>query len=196
MSVFTSCDLVLASRLLIRVRIKLVQKNYTTMKKQCLILALVAVTSLVRATTTTVFNPMTVNNSSYNCNLTSTLTGVSGQQVTSCTFNFNNCSLTSFGGGLLYCSLGGSNIGTLTQTASSWTCNLTSTGLTTLNNCIAAGSTCSFGITCTGGWNIGGCTANYTCTPPVTHTTPDAASTASLLSLGLAAAAMLRRKLA
>jgi hypothetical protein len=165
------------------------------MKKNCLILALVAVATLAQANTCTVFTPVTVNNSSQNCNLTTTLTGVTGTQVTACAFNFNNCSTTSFGGGLLYCNLGGTTIGTLTQTSTSWVCNLNTTGLTTLNNCITSGTTCDFGVTCSGGWKIGGCTATYTCTP-VPKTVPDAASTASLLSLGLAGVALLRRKLA
>ena len=165
------------------------------MKKTYLALALIAMTSLAQANTCTLLSSCSLNSStSYSCDLTPTL-GTGGQQVTGCTFNFNNCSATTFGGGVLYCNIGGINIGTCTQTTSSWVCTLSSTGLTTLNNCIAAGSTCDFGLSCSGGWNIGGCTANYTCTP-VPHSVPDAASTASLLSLGLAAVSLIRRKLA
>ena len=167
----------------------------TNMKKNYLVLALLAVTTLVRANTCTVINPCTINNTTTTVNLTTTLAGVIGNSVTACSFNFNNCSLTSFGGGLLYCNIGGTTIGTLTKNSSSWSCDITSSGLTTLNNCINAGSACSFGITCTGGWSIGGCTATYTCTP-TPHSVPDASSTASLLGLGLTGAALLRRKLA
>ena len=167
------------------------------MKKSLLALAILAVVSVASATTTTVFNPMSLNNGSQSCNLTSTLPGVSGQQVTSCSFTFNNCSTTSRGGGLLYCNYNGSTIGTCTQTSTSWVCTLNTAGLSFLNNCITGGSTCSFGISCSGGWNIGGCSANYVCTPPpTTHTVPDAASTAALLSLGLAGASWLRRQIA
>ena len=165
------------------------------MKKYSLILALVTITSLVHANTCSVLPTVKVNNSSQICDLTTTLVGVTGSQVTDCSFNFNNCTTTSWGGGLLYCNLGTTTIGMLTKTATSWTCTLNSTGLTTLNNCINTGNKCDFGISCSGGWNVGGCTASYTCTPKP-KTVPDAASTASLLALGLAAASLLRRKLA
>lgn len=166
-----------------------------TMKKNCLAIALLAITMLAQANTCTVFNTVTVKNSSQNCDLTTTLTGVSGTSVSACSFNFNNCASTSFGGGLLYCNIGNTTIGTLTQTANSWTCNLDNNGLTLLNSCITSGTTCYFGVSCSGGWNIGGCTANYTCNPKP-HTTPDAATTASLLASALAGVSLLRRKLA
>jgi hypothetical protein len=169
--------------------------NKKTMKKNYLAIALLALTTLAHANTCTVFNTITVNNASQNCDLTTTLTGVSGVDVTGCSFNFNNCTSTSWGSHLLYCTIGNTTIGTLSQTASTWSCDLNSTGLTLLNNCITGGTTCYFGVTCQGGWNIGGCTASYTCTPHP-HTAPDAASTAMLLSFGLAGASLLRRKLA
>ena len=165
------------------------------MKKQFIILALVAVSTLVRANTCTVFSPVTINNNSYGCNLTSTLTGVTGQQVTGCSFNFGSCAALS-GGSLLYCNIGGNTIGTLTQTATSWICNLDANGLNTLNNCINSSSACNFGVSCSGGWSVGACTANYTCTPKPPVSVPDAASTASLLALTLAGVSTLRRKLA
>lgn len=165
------------------------------MKKNYLILALVAMTSLAQANTCTVLSSVSCYNNSYTCDLTSTLGVGGGQQVTGCSFNFNNCAATSWGGGLLYCNVGGINIGTLTHTSSSWVCALDNNGLNTLNNCISGGNKCDFGISCSGGWNIGDCTANYTCNP-VPHSVPDAAATVSLLSLGLAGASLLRRKLA
>ncbi len=164
------------------------------MKKTYLVLALMAIVSLAQANTCAVLNSVSINNSSYNCNLTPTLGVGSGLQVSGCAFTFNNCSTTTWGGGLLYCNIGGTTIGTCTKTTTSWICNLDATGLTTLNNCITSGTKCDFGVTCSGGWNIGGCTANYTCNP-VPKSVPDAASTASLLSLGVAAVSLLRRKL-
>jgi hypothetical protein len=165
------------------------------MKKNYLAIALLALTTLAQANTCTVFNTVTVNNNSHTLDLATTLTGVSGTDVTGCSFNFNNCTTTSRGGGLLYCTIGNTTIGTLTQTASAWNCDLTSSGLTLLNNCIASGTTCYFGVTCQGGWNIGGCTANYTCTPHP-RSTPDAGTTATLLASALAGVSLLRRKLA
>jgi hypothetical protein len=164
------------------------------MKKSCLVLALVAVTSLVQANTCTVLNTVSIVNGSQNCDLTSTLGVANTLSVTGCSFSFNSCTSTSWGGGLLYCQVGGTTIGTLTKTLSSWTCTLDTTGLDTLNSCISSGSKCDFTVTCTGGWKIGGCTATYDCSPKP-KTVPDAASTASLLSLGLAGATLLRRKL-
>lgn len=165
------------------------------MKKTYLAFALIAMTSLAQANTCTVLSGVSLNNNSYNCNLTPTLGVGSGLQVTGCSFSFNNCSSTSWGGGLLYCNVGGVTIGTCTKTTTSWLCTLDSTGLNILNNCITAGSKCDFDISCSGGWKIGGCTANYTCNP-IPKSVPDAASTASLLSFGVAGLSLLRRKLA
>jgi hypothetical protein len=167
------------------------------MKKSCLIFAVVALTSLVQANTCTVLNAVKVVNSTYNCDLTPTLAVGNSQLVTGCTFSFNDCKSTSWGGSLLYCKIDGITIGTLTKTATSWSCTLDTTGLDTLNSCVSSGSKCDFDVTCKGGWSIGSCTATYDCGPnPKPKTVPDAASTASLLSLGLAGAALLRRKLA
>jgi hypothetical protein len=164
------------------------------MNKYYLVVALAAFTSLAQANTCTVLNTVSLNNNGYNCNLTPALGIGSGLQVTDCTFTFNNCSLTSWGGGLLYCNIGGVNIGKLTKTATSWVCTLDTTGLNTLNSCITAGYKCDFDVTCSGGWKIGGCVASYTCNP-VPKSVPDAASTAGLLSFGVAGVSLLRRKL-
>ncbi len=165
------------------------------MKKSLLVIALAAITSLVQANTCTVLNTISVYNSTHNCDLTQTLNVNSSLSVVGCSFSFDNCKTTSWGGGLLYCKLGGTTIGMLTKTSSTWSCILDTKGLDTLNSCISSGSKCDFDITCSGGWSIGNCTATYDCNPKP-HTVPDAAATASLLSLGLAGVALLRRKLA
>lgn len=166
------------------------------MKKYYLALALAALTSVAQANVCTVFNTTSVSTATTpTCNLTSTLTGTTGNQVTACSFTFNNCTLTSWGSGLLYCNVNGTTIGTCTKTSTSWICNLDANGLSLLNNCLANNSICDFKLTCTGGWSVGGCTANYTCTP-TPKSVPDAASTASLLAAALTGASLLRRKLA
>ena len=165
------------------------------MKKYYLVLALVAIASLAHANTCVVLNPVALHNSSYGCDLASSLGVNSSQQVTGCAFNFNSCSATSWGGGLLYCKIGGITIGTLTKTAASWSCTLDTKSLETLNTCISSSSKCDFVVSCSGGWNLGDCTAKYDCNPKP-RAVPDVAATAALLSLGLAGIPMLRRKLA
>jgi len=169
------------------------------MKKVLLAVTLaLGVNSLVHATTCSLFSSVNCN-SSYTCGLpTSSWTG---QQVTSCTFNFNSCSLTSGGSGYLYCQLTAPgnttcSVGQTTSSTQTWTCTLDSTGLNYLNNCLASG-TCDFGIGCLGNWNIGNCSVDYTCTPGTkVPSAPDLATTALLLGMSLTGLELVRRKLA
>ncbi len=168
------------------------------MKKIILAITLaLGVNTLVHATTCNLFSSVNCN-SSYTCSLpTSSWTG---QQVTSCTFNFNSCSLTSGGSGYLYCQLIAPNNSTCTVgqnngPTQSWTCTLNSTGLNYLNNCLTSG-TCDFGIGCLGNWNIGNCSVDYTCSPGTKgQSVPDLATTAFLLGLSLTGLELVRRKL-
>jgi hypothetical protein len=159
------------------------------MKKTCLVVALVAITSLVHANRSTVFSPVTVVNSTQNCDLTSAVAVGHSLTASDCSFSFNSFKTTAWGGGLLYCRLGGAAIDTSNQSASSWNCNPDTTALTHLNSYVGNSASCDFPLTCVGGGNTGG-----DCNPKP-RTAPDAAATASLLSLSLAGVAWLRRKL-
>ena len=165
--------------------------------KKYLIIALLGVASVVNATSYNLFSSVNCYNNSYSCNLPVSAVP-SGQQISTCTFTFN--SLSAYQSGLLYCNLLGNgstcNVGSKGSSATTWNCTLTSVGLTYLNDCLSKGKTCNFGISCSGGWNIGNCSVNYTCTPtPHTTSVPDVASTAALLAFGLLGVCVLRRKL-
>jgi hypothetical protein len=164
-----------------------IMKNY-------LIIALLGISTLVHATTCTVFSGLNCNNSSYNCSLQSSL-GAYGGQISDCNFTFTSCSTPSTG--LLYCNLfGGSTactVGSQTSSTTTWVCNLDSNGLTYLNNCLYSGN-CNFGIGCSGNWNIGSCCVNYTCPTPHNHV-PDTAMTVGLLGFTLLGVELFRRRL-
>lgn len=165
--------------------------------KNYLIIALLGITTVVNATTCNLFSSVNCYNNSYNCSLPVGTVPV-GQQISSCTFTFN--SLSSYSAGLLYCSLLGNGstctVGSQSSSASTWNCTLNSTGLSYLNNCLSTGSSCNFGVNCYGGWSIGNCSVNYTCTPtPHTSNVPDVASTAVMLMLGLLGVSLFRNRL-
>jgi len=165
-----------------------------TMKKH-LIIALLGLSTLVHATTCSVFSGLNCNNNSYNCSLQPTL-GTYGGQISDCNFTFTSCNTPSTG--LLYCNLFGGNnvctVGSQTSSTTTWVCNLDSNGLNYLNNCLNSGN-CNFGVSCTGNWNIGSCCVNYTCTPTPHNNVPDTGMTVGLLGLTLLGVELFRRRL-
>jgi hypothetical protein len=168
------------------------------MKKIILAITMaLSLNAVVHATSCNLFSAVNCNNSSYNCSLpTSSWTG---QQITSCTFDFNSCTLNSSGSGYLYCQLISPNnstcsVGQNNGPTQSWTCTLNTAGLNYLNNCLASGK-CDFGIGCLGNWSIGSCSCDYTCTPVTKgQSAPDLAATALLLGMSLTGLELLRRK--
>jgi hypothetical protein len=164
--------------------------------KKFLILAALAVTTVAQATTCTLFNNYSGYNNSYNCSFPSSSIGAN-QQVSSCTFTFTSCN-SWYPSGSLYCNLLGSGstwtCGSQSSSTSTWNCTLNNSCLTYLNNCLTSGS-CNFNLNCYGGWNVGSCTVDYTCTPKP-HTVPDTATTVLMLGLALIGIEFSRRKLA
>lgn len=163
------------------------------MKKQ-LIIALLGISTIVHATTCTVFSGLNCYNSSYACSLSSGLVA-SGSQISDCNFSFTSCNSSS--SGLLYCNLQGSSsactVGSQSGSTTTWNCALDSNGLNYLNNCLNAGK-CDFGLNCSGNWNIGSCTVNYTCNPTPHNRVPDSSATVYLLGLVLLGVELFRRQ--
>jgi hypothetical protein len=164
--------------------------------KKYLTIALLGIATLANANTCNLFSSVNCYNTTYNCGLPVT-TPSADQQISSCTFTFT--SLNSYSAGLLYCNLtGGSstcNVGSQGSSTPSWTCTLNSAGLDYLNNCVSSGKSCNFGIDCRGGWQVGSCKVDYTCSPTPHTAVPEVASTAALMGLGLLAVGLFRRQL-
>lgn len=167
---------------------------FATMKKY-IIVALLGITTLANATSYTLFTSLNCYNSSYKCSLP-VVNIAPDQEISDCSFTFN--SINGGSSSQLYCNLfGGSancNVGNQTGSTSTWNCNLDTSCVTYLNQCINSGN-CGFNLSCYGGYNIGSCQINYTCKPK-TQNCPDNSTTAYLLGLGLLGVELARRKLA
>jgi len=165
------------------------------MKKLTLIIALFGAVSLAQATTTDLFYNVTCNNNSYSCGLP---TIDKNLQLSDCTFTFSTISTSK--GGYLSCDLFGNNgscaVGTQNGSTTTWTCNLNSSCIDYVNNCLSLGKNCNFNLDCYGFCKVGDCKITYDCKPCPPQNVPDTSLTIALLGAVLLGVELARRKFA